>query len=143
MSDEMPSGPFLNAALLCEKVLQEKDGVNSIIRIVTQINIAGPHEELPPTPIQLVAYLAFTAGFAEGKYHIRLTPHAPSGKDMAGAEIPAYFEGKDRGINIVVTLGLVVKEEGTFWIKVYLEDALVTQIPLRILYQRIGTGTPV
>lgn len=134
-------GPYVTAALLCEKVLQEKDGVNSIIRVITQLNISGPHEEMPATPIQVMAYLGFVAGFARGKYRLRLVPVSPSGKEMGGLDLTAYFEGDDRGVNIVVNLGMIVKEEGVFWIDVLLESQRVTRIPLRVLYQHIGLGT--
>ncbi len=33
------SGPYLIAALLCEKVLQEKDGIISVIRMIDRITL--------------------------------------------------------------------------------------------------------
>jgi hypothetical protein len=39
-------GPYLNAALLCEKVLQERDGVLSIIRIIDRAQHVWSIEEL-------------------------------------------------------------------------------------------------
>ena len=37
-------GPYLSAALLCEKVLEEKDGVKSAIRIIDRVTrtVTGP-----------------------------------------------------------------------------------------------------
>ena len=48
------------------------------------------------------------------------------------------FEGEDRGTNLILTLNIVVDQEGVYWFDVLLEDELLTRIPLRILYQRIG-----
>jgi len=129
-------------AVICERVLQERDGVLSLIRIITQINIAGPDEEMRPTPLQLTAVVAFTAGFVRGKYRVRVRPVSPSGIEVGGAEIPAFFEGEDRGVNLIFNVGLVMKEEGIFWFDVLFEDELVTRMPLRVLYQRVAPGFP-
>jgi hypothetical protein len=49
------SGPYLVAALLCEKVLQEKDETVSIIRMIDRVTLTAPAslspETLPPLPI--------------------------------------------------------------------------------------------
>jgi hypothetical protein len=136
--------PYLAMAVFCEKVLQEKDGVLSLIRVVDQINCAGRSEQMPPTPIQLVAVLAFKAGFLRGKYMIKLRPKPPSREAMSTNEFPAFFEGEDRGVNIIVNYGFVTQEEGIYWFDVLVEEELITSISLRILYQRVGpvgTGT--
>jgi hypothetical protein len=48
-------GPYLIAALICEKVLQEKDGTVSIIRMVDRVTLttqaALSPETLPPIPV--------------------------------------------------------------------------------------------
>jgi hypothetical protein len=53
------SGPYLAAAILCEKVLQEKDETISIIRMVDRIsvtvNASEAPETMPPTVINIIA----------------------------------------------------------------------------------------
>jgi hypothetical protein len=141
MEEEL-AGPYLTIAVLCEKVLQEKDGVLSAIRIISQMNIVGPTDEMLPTPLALTALVSFTAGFVTGKYIVRIRPISPSHHEMGGAQTPAFFEGQDRGVNLVFNLGLVLREEGIFWFEVLLQDKLVTRIPLRVLYQKAGPGFP-
>jgi hypothetical protein len=50
-------GPHVGIAVLCEKVLQEGDGVLSLIRVVDRIihSAVGPEapDEMPPVPIGL------------------------------------------------------------------------------------------
>src|SRR5947208_9362047 len=79
-------GPFLQAALLCEKVLIEPDGVPSAIRIVDQLTIqrvqaegepAGPE---PPAVMQLSLLVILKSGDAPGAYVIRVRGRAPSGR---------------------------------------------------------------
>jgi len=140
---EEHAGPYLVMALFCEKVLQEQNGVLSIIRVVDQVNISGPLEEMQPTPITLNVVISFKAGIARGKYRIRLRGHTPTQKEIPTMESSAYFEGEDRGVNLVLVVNMLLQEEGIFWFDVMLEDAVVTRMPLRILYQRVATpGRP-
>lgn len=60
---------------------------------------------------------------------------------MATAELPVFFEGQDRGVNVVLNINFAAEEEGIYWFDVLLHEQLVTRIPLRILYQRIGPQT--
>jgi hypothetical protein len=52
--------------------------------------------------------------------------------------IPVLFEGEDRGANLILALNMVVDQEGVYWFNILLEEELITRIPLRILYQRVG-----
>ena len=47
MSNGESSGPYLAAAVLCEKVLQEKDGVLSAIRLVDRFIITASGTQPP------------------------------------------------------------------------------------------------
>jgi hypothetical protein len=136
MSEEH-SGPYLVVAVLCQSVLQEVNGSMSIIRITDQLQVAGPLAEMQPMPITLHAVIAFKAGFIRGKYRVSLIGSTPSKKEFVKTEQSAYFEGEDRGVNMVFVLNMVLPEEGIYWFDVLLESSLVTRIPLRILYQRI------
>lgn len=134
-------GPYVQAAVLCEKVLQEKDGVLSIIRIIDTINITASGmtapDEMPAGQINLPAVVSLKAGMLTGKYEIEIVPVTPSGKKMHGVTVSAYFEGNDRGVNVVLNMNLLVKEEGVFWFEVSVHDQLLTRIPLRVVYQRL------
>jgi hypothetical protein len=146
MSDELGEreldGPFLGAALLCESVLQEKDGRLSVIRIVnritTQTTAASAPEKMPPVTINVTALISFRAGFARGSFSVKLRPVTPSGRKMPEVSIPILMEGEDRGHNLVLPISFQATEEGLYWFDVLLTDRLITRIPLRLLYRRIS-----
>ena len=135
-------GPYLLAALICEKVLQEKDEAVSIIRIVDRITLTVPAsispETLPPVPLNLSVFMSFKSGNAKGRRTVKWRTETPSGIKLPEQIFPALFEGEDRGVNLILALNLIVDQEGVYWFDVLLEDELLTRIPLRVLYQRIG-----
>lgn len=138
-------GPYLAAALFCDKALEEKDGTLSAIRMVNRIThtISGPDapEAMPPITINLYAILSFKSGAARGKYTLKLIPNAPSRKQMPEFSAPVLLEGDDRGVNIVLNLDIQVEEEGLYWFDVILNEQLITRMPLRIVYQMIKLET--
>jgi len=140
MAETEYGGPFIQIAALCERVLHEQDGVISLIRVVDRFTIPEPEKGKPPTAIQPTAVIIFKAGFATGKYHIKLKIHTPAGKVLPDLDFPVLFEGNDRGAGIVAIMNLVLEEEGLHWIDVNLQDAAapMTRIPLRILHQTVA-----
>jgi hypothetical protein len=136
------SGPYLVAALLCERVLQEKDETVSIVRIVDRITLTVPAsispETLPPLPLNLTLFLSFKSGSARGRNTIKLKIESPSGFKLPEQLLPILFEGEDRGVNLILALNMVVDQEGVYWFNILLEEEHITRIPLRILYQRVG-----
>lgn len=136
-------GPYLVAAVLCENVLIEQNGILSAIRIIDRITITpgpGAPEVMPPFPVQVRCLIIFRAGIAQGSYPIRLNVTNPAGNEFSLATLPVLFEGNDRGVNLNLTLNFEVRQEGLYWFGVYIHDQLFTRVPLRILYQRIGIG---
>lgn len=141
MADEN-KGPYLVAAILCEKILQEQDGTISIIRMIDRLAITvsaliSP-ETMPPTPITLQALISLKSGSAKGRETIVVRTETPSGLTLPDQLFPVLFEGDDRGVNIIITLNIIVGQEGVYWFEVRLDKQFLTRIPLRILYQRIG-----
>ena len=136
------SGPYLVAALLCEKILQEQDGTISIIRIVDRLAITvsalSSPETMPLTPINLQALISLKSGSAKGRETLIVKAETPSGLKLFEQLFPVLFEGDDRGMNIVITLNIIAEQEGVYWFEITLDNQFLTRIPLRILYQRIG-----
>ena len=141
MPDET-AGPFLQLAVICEKVLQEAAGNLSIIRITDSLGVAGMGKEMQPQPIMLYFVVSFKAGFAHGKYNVKIVGKTPSKHEFTVGEQSPYFEGEDRGVNLLFMLNIVLAEEGVFWFDVLLQDILVTRVPLRVVYQQIAAGLP-
>lgn len=70
-----PRGPYLQMALFCDRVLQEKDGVLSVIRVIDRINVnvsdpAAP-EQMPPIPISTNLVVGMKSGGGQGKANVK------------------------------------------------------------------------
>jgi hypothetical protein len=140
---ESLSGPHLQLACFCEKVLIEASQVVSLIRIVDRFTVSGQTPEMAPASISVFMVVSFKAGFIRGKHKIRVAAVSPNGTDLPPIEIPQLFEGEDRGCMIATQMNMLVQEEGLYWFRVFFEDIPVTQMPLRVVYQRTEFGVQV
>ncbi len=139
-------GPFLNVAVLCERVLREQDGVLSLVRIVDRWirTAAGPgasEAELPPVRVNGQIVLLFKAGEAQGHMDVTISLEAPSGLIVGPTQrLSVLFEGQDRGAAVVADVGLDLQEAGLYWFRIKLDDLPLTSIPLRIVDQRLSSS---
>jgi hypothetical protein len=137
-------GPYLQAAAFCDKVLQEKDGVLSLIRLVDRWNIVGQSETMLPTAIQTNIVLMFKSGMFRGPAQVAITPISPSGERTQSVKIPVFFEGDDdRGANLVLPMGFPLQEPGLYWFEVSVNGQIMTAMPLHVVYlQQIAPAGP-
>ena len=129
-------GPHLTAALICERLLLEQDGVASAIRIIDRVFfITGPDGEplQPQQPFTLVINLK--SGAARGSYTVGVRMEKPSGEEVPLLEAPVFFEGEERGANIVLQAVFEPDGAGLYWFDVLFEGERLTRIPLRAIYQ--------
>ena len=147
-------GPYLTAALLCERVLDERDGVKSLIRVVDRVtvNVVGPMPAEGPPPMlhNLTLFIAFKSGHARGPMNLIVRIDKPStepGPEPLRATV--NFEGEDdRGVNVIIPMGINANVAGLWWFHVELEptdggDAVaVTHVPLRVIYLQQATQGP-
>jgi hypothetical protein len=140
-------GPYLLAALLCEKVLVEEGGVKSAIRIIDRtIRMAigpSPPEEMAPFTQELFLLMLFRSGSARGAHTLEVRMTKPSGESRpALMQTTANFEGEDdRGVDFIIQMAVEIDQVGLYWFEVYLEKVRVTRVPYRVLYQRQFTQT--
>lgn len=133
-------GPFVQVAAICTTPLVEQNGNLSIIRIQDRIQLAGITDTMQPQPLQsLFLVVALKSGGTTGKYNLTISAIAPNGNEIPGfPTFPVLFEGMERGHVIAFPIPLVVTEEGLYWFEVRLEGAaLLTKIPLRVMYQKL------
>jgi hypothetical protein len=148
------TGPFLTAAFFCEKLLQEVDGVKSAIRIVDRVVMQAegpqPPNEMPKFNLPLNLFLQFKSGSVRGPLQLEVRMVKPSVDTKTIISRTVSFEGEDdRGTDIACLMNLTVDQSGIYWFYVYLDDSIVTRIPLRIIYLKQirqvppagGTGT--
>ncbi|MDP2731371.1 MAG: hypothetical protein Q8O55_12980 [Dehalococcoidales bacterium] len=140
------TGPFLNVAAFCENVIEDKSGVLSLIRLVDRLTVSshGPSapEEMPPTPLNWFLVLAFKSGSARGSVQVTIQPELPSGIRLEPIKLTPYFEGGNRGCNIVTRINIMLRESGLYWFRILVGDALATQIPLEVIYSRMVIPGP-
>ncbi len=141
------TGPYLKAALFCDDVIEGKDGVLSLIRVIDRLTITATGPEapgsMPPVPKRLKLVLMLVSGRARGGHSVKLQIEPPDGKLSPLWETTVLLEGEDRGANIVAELDYEFKSEGVYWFYVILEGQQLTRLPFRVLYQRIVPGTPI
>lgn len=135
-------GPYVQMATICEKVLQEADGVISAIRCVDRIMISATArdgvalpEELPPGNINTTLLVMLKADDARGRHPVSIRIQQPSGVYLPTQSIDAMFEGDERGVNLILNLELSA-QEGLYWFEVAVNAGLLTRVPLRLIYQR-------
>jgi hypothetical protein len=133
-------GPFVQAACLCETVLIDTTGTASLIRIVDTLT---HHEPGPTPPKEMPAFthtlklvLMLKSGNAKGSHELRVVPELPNGATENAIILTAYFDGEEKGQNIIGDMAFLYKMEGLYWFNIYLEDSKLTAIPLRIKYDR-------
>jgi hypothetical protein len=141
-------GPYLVASFFCERVMQERDGVFSFIRVVDRWNVVGPAQTMAPTTIQATLVVLFKSGTLRAAGQLTITPVSPGGERMQPAVVPVLFEGDDeRGGGTILPMGFPVKEPGLYWFEVGLSVQggpveVMTNIPMRIVYLQTGSMMP-
>lgn len=140
-------GPHVQLATFCDKVLVEQDGVLSVIRAIDRIMVsaqavgAPAPAELPEGGVLAATLVvALKAGDAQGRHPVTIRAQQPSGAYLPDQQFDAMFERDERGVNLILNLGLPAIE-GLYWFEVLVNDAQLTRVPLRVMYQRVpGTS---
>jgi len=147
-------GPHLLAALLCEAVLEEKDGKKSAIRIMDRVTLMlsattqgdGPLPALPHLTITPTLLLRLKKGKGPDRFTLRIELVSEGGiqKGPSHSQTVMLEGGPDRGYDLVLSMRLEFDQEGLYWINVYLDQYLLTRVPLRIVFliQRTMVPTP-
>lgn len=139
--------PFVAAAFLCEKVLQEPDNVQSAIRIVDTFFVPA---NLPndATPVVLITgIVSLKSGGMTGSHHVKLVlENTKAIRSPIGPEAgwPVVFsEDPADGFTVTFTLPLGVKHFGLIWIDVIFDDEVLTRIPIKLRAQEAKPNTEV
>jgi hypothetical protein len=135
-------GPYVTA-LLCEKILEEKDGIKTAVRVIDRITHVrvGPDapSTLPPFDYQLTLFLKMTSGSARGLYTILVNLVAPSGDSRELIRRAMNFEGDDDRVgDLVGRMKIRFELAGVYWFEIFLDDRgkqeLLTRLPFRVVY---------
>lgn len=133
------------AALICERILREQDGVISAIRIIDRLThtIVAPSmpEELPKVAYPLTFLISLKSGRARGRHNIALAMEDPSGKKKKLFAQSLQLEGEHRGANWIIQANVNFSMEGLYWFDVSLEDEILTRMPFKLEFQLVSPGT--
>jgi hypothetical protein len=134
-------GPYLQAAFFCERLLQEVDGVLSAIRMVDHVTaqVAEPEssDRVATVPVRLTLLVSFKTGRTRGTRDLTVVLVPPDGPSPAWPSQDytqtILFEGPDdRGDTIIMPIAMSADRAGIYWFDVYLDNQLLTRVPLRV-----------
>lgn len=133
----MPSKPLSSYVLICEKLLHEKDGVFSAIRIVDIFYCAAP---LAGVPAEQQAVAMFVVAHFQvppeddGTHSVLLDLMRPSGERtqiLANPNLnrpedePKKAPGSPQGFSVAVQVGVIAKEYGSHQIVFSVDESEV------------------
>lgn len=134
--EQSENGPYLQAAFFCERLLQESDGVLSVIRIVDTIDFQRSEQATEPPLVNLTLFIAFKAGEARGSHELTVVKENASGHPVDVEErhtqTLVFYGTEDRGVTVIMPVAMTGGEAGLYWFAVYLGDRLMTRLPLRV-----------
>jgi hypothetical protein len=134
--------PYLTAAMLCEKVLEEKNGTLSVIRIADrlgyQLPIFPPGVPMPEgirAAAQLSGLICLKSGPVTGDHSLSIIVENPVGDRKQVFVFPLKLEGKDQGQNVVLNMALGIEHDGLYWFDVLFDGEVLTRIPLTVVQE--------
>ncbi|MGH9796103.1 MAG: DUF6941 family protein [Candidatus Acidiferrales bacterium] len=128
--------PHVTVACFCEKVLEEKNGSLSVIRIADRVEYEIPDFPLPEGikhGFPLTALIAVKSGPAKGKFKLSVVSESPSGKRVKGPIVDLEMEGGDHGKNFILNYVFGPAEDGLYWFDVLVDNERLTRIPLMLV----------
>jgi len=134
-----PIEPYLKYGVTCEKVLQEKDGVLSLIRIIDKfvLTITGkePPNELPPEVAPLTIVMGWAGGLGSHEASFSIT--RPDGTTQKSPQTWSFhLDALHRGHSIILSVPVEVTKAGVYWIEFILNGEVKGRTPFQVVYQR-------
>ena len=134
----MAQGPYVVCAAFCERTLEEKDNVMSLIRVIDRIKLTkaepgeGPLSGATTLTSALRFVLILRSGDFKGPGKLRIGVQTPSGAELPGISLDVEMGGEDLGINVLAVGPPPVIEDGLYWYNIYFNDRFLTRTPLRL-----------
>lgn len=135
-------GPYLLAALICQRAQQDQYGSFSIINVLEQLIVGTEDpkapEKMPTFRFQAALVVQLASGRIAGPRTLSVTLIEPSGGSRETFSQEVELKGEDHRVTVVSNLSLDATEDGLYWFNIALDGRLLTRVPLRIVYQRGG-----
>lgn len=134
LSDEW-TGPWIQAAAFCETVIEGKDGVLSLIRLIDVVTVQEPLPDAPDlhpvTPMTMI--ITLKSGDFRGDAEVQIIAQRPDGSQEAAPVQTVALTGDERGANIRVDVLLGVQVPGLTWFDIRVNGRTLTRVPLRLV----------
>lgn len=135
--------PLVTAACLCDRVLTERDGVMTLVRVVDQFIVGAPPdvvEKLNPH-LSMTLVLMLKANGHTGKHQVTVQLHGPSkSAEPRNIEIEFPPDNPVGGANLVMEVAIgVVKNFGSGRFDVSYDGSFLTSVPFRLVQGPAGT----
>jgi hypothetical protein len=126
--------PYVTAALICERIIQEKDESLSLVRIADRIQyrVEGVPAGLKPM-IGVQGLVSLKSGLVTGEHVIEIVSEKPDGNRKTVYTLPVKFLGKDHGANVILNISLGIDQDGLYWFDVIFDEEVLTRIPLLVM----------
>jgi hypothetical protein len=125
--------PYVAGAMACEKVLLEKDGVSSAIRIVDTYTIPHDVPDGVKAAVRTTIFILLKSiEPLEGELSVAL--NTPNGERKEGPQKwPVSFSETIKGANILINLDINSRHIGWTWIDVIWNQEVITRIPIQLV----------
>jgi hypothetical protein len=129
--------PYLTAALLCEKILEERNGTLSAIRIIDRvgyqkITLLDDSAQNTRPIVHLWALISLKSGPVTGEHAVKIIAENPNRKRTELFDFSITLAGGDQGQNFALNLILGADVDGLYWFDVLFDDDVLTRIPITI-----------
>lgn len=134
-----PIEPYLKLGTICERVLEEKNGVLSLIRMVDRFTITVTGEEPPDQLPDVLRFLTIIMSWVGGlgSHEAAFNIIYPGGETQRSPQSWSFsLDAMNRGHNIIVTLPVSMSKEGVYWIEFILNDQVKSRVPFQVIYKR-------
>lgn len=136
---------YVNAAILCDRLLLEADGTISAVRIVDRVTLGIPPDidELPPAfrvGVNLLVVLKSPSFLGETRLTVVAVEPKGDRTELLDTPIEMTPAAGATGKQIRISLQLGSPQEGLYWIEVRLDGRRRTRTPLTIEFVRRPPG---
>lgn len=131
-----PAGPFVAAAVLCQRVEPRPDGSLDLKGLVDGVVLDADADSdvdgHPLAVLELTALVSIRAGSARGRHELSLHGRYPSGAEGPTSARLIDLTDDAPGASLIVPLELEVHEPGIFHFDVRFDGDLLTRIDLHV-----------
>lgn len=125
--------PYVVAALICERVIQEKDESITLVRIADRIQYSIEGQSLPTDikpMIGIQGFVSLKSGPVTGVHEVKIFIENPVGQRREALTLPVNLPGNDLGANVIINISLGIEHDGLYWFDILFDGEPLTKIPL-------------